>query len=360
MEDMVKSFWSGKRVFITGHTGFKGSWLSLWLEMLGVDLLGYALEAPTTPSLFVAARAASGMRSVHGDILNASALEKTVREFAPEVVFHLASQPLVRRSYADPIGTFATNVLGTANLLESVRHSPSVRSIVVVTSDKCYENREWIWPYRETDRLGGHDPYSASKACAELVADSYRSAFFSRGDASAPAMATVRAGNVIGGGDWAMDRLLPDILRAFATGEELVVRNPKACRPWQHVLEPLHGYLMLAQSLFEKGGQFGGAWNFGPHNDDARPVEWIVRRMAEVWGAEANWAVDPAQHPHEAGYLNLDWTKARTLLGWSPRMNLESAIELTVSWHRHFLAGGDAREKCIEQIAGYMNRRRDS
>lgn len=355
MEGLVTMFWQGRRVFLTGHTGFKGGWLTLWLEKLGANVMGYALPPAYKPNLFEAAGIASKTKSVLGDIRDLSAMRQALAGHAPEIVIHLAAQSLVRLSYQDPTGTYATNVLGTANLLEAVRSCDSVRAVVVVTTDKCYENKEWIWAYRENDALGGHDPYSNSKACAELVVSSYRDSFFhpAKYAGHRVAVATARAGNVIGGGDWSTDRLIPDIVRAFASGEMLKIRNPAAVRPWQHVLEPLRGYLMLAQNLYEHGAGFSGAWNFGPQYADARPVGWIVESMAEAWGPSARWELDRGEHPHEARVLKLDWTKASLELGWQPRLNLAQALEITLGWYKDVLAGKDARGKCEEQIAAY-------
>ena len=355
---MLSTFWRDKRVFLTGHTGFKGSWLSLWLETLGATVMGYALAPPTTPSLFEAAQLASGMRSVHGNICHLADMRSAMTSFQPEIVFHLAAQPLVRLSYQDPLGTYQTNVLGTANLLDCVRACASVRAVIVVTSDKCYENKDWPWGYRETDTLGGHDPYSSSKACAELVVDSYRNSFFpaSRYAEHRVAIASARAGNVIGGGDWAADRLIPDLMRGFAAGHSVSIRNPHATRPWQHVLEPLRGYLMLAESLFEHGTHFSGAWNFGPGYEDVKPVEWIVQTLAQGWGGGATWQVDDGIHPHEASTLKLDWSKAAQTLNWKPALNLTEALQMTLDWYRGFFRGDEVREHCVRQVSEYMDK----
>ena len=352
---MVDTFWRGKRVWLTGHTGFKGSWLSLWLQELGATLAGYALDPPTSPSLFESAQVASQMQSITGDICDFSALRAAITSFQPEIVFHLAAQSLVRRSYRDPLLTYSTNVMGTANVLECVRNCPSARAVVVVTSDKCYENQESSRPYRETDPLGGYDPYSSSKACAELLIAAYRRSFFQEeGDAAhSPAIASARAGNVIGGGDWAEDRLIPDIMRGLSAAKTVLIRNPRATRPWQHVLEPLRGYLVLAQKLFQHGTEFSGPWNFGPNYADAKTVEWIVKRLAEGWGAGARWEIDKGPHPHEAGVLQLDWAKAHKQLGWRPVLSLRQALEMTLGWYRDFYVGCDARKLCLQQIAKY-------
>ena len=347
---MNANFWQGRRVFLTGHTGFKGSWLSLWLQSLGAELRGYALPAPTSPALFHEAHVARGMDSIEGDIRDLAALRDAVTSFRPEVVIHMAAQPLVRYSYVEPVETYQVNVMGTVNLLEAVRATDSVRSVVNVTTDKCYENREWVWGYRETDPMGGFDPYSNSKGCAELVTAAYRQSFLHQGHA---ALASARAGNVIGGGDWALDRLVPDILRAFEKNQPVTLRNPASTRPWQHVLEPVSGYLTLAERLHEEGQAFAEGWNFGPADADARPVEWIVRHLSEGWGDGARWQVDGGQHPHEAQYLKLDCSKARHRLQWTPRWSLDDALDRIVRWHRAWLAGGDVRRQCLDDIAAY-------
>lgn len=358
LEGMVinKDFWNGKRVFITGHTGFKGGWLALWLQSVGAYVSGYSLPVPTLPNLFEVGRVAEGMHSHLGDVRDLPGLLTVLKEEQPEVVFHLAAQPLVRYSYREPAETYATNVMGTVNLLEATRLTPSVRAVVIVTSDKCYENHEWVWGYRETDSLGGHDPYSNSKGCAELVTAAYRSSFFSPSEYSKHrvAVATARAGNVIGGGDWAEDRLVPDIVRAFSGRQPVVIRNPAAVRPWQHVLEPLAGYVALAEKLVTQGPAWGEAWNFGPAESDAKPVQWIVERMCETWGSGAAWEIDPKAHPHEAHYLRLDITKAECRLGWRPRWNLESGLRKTVEWYQAYQNGWDMRAITQAQIDDYM------
>ena len=350
-------FWQGKKVFLTGHTGFKGGWLSLWLQEMGAQLTGYALSPPTDPSLFEIARVGEGMTSHIGDIRDAAQLQAAMQGARPDIVLHLAAQPLVRASYDDPLGTYATNVMGTAHLLEAVRNTPSVRAVVNVTTDKCYENREWIWPYREDDPMGGYDPYSNSKGCAELVTASYRSSFFNPAayDAHGVALASARAGNVIGGGDWAQDRLLPDIIASFAAGNPVVIRNPHAIRPWQHVLEPLSGYLMLAERLFEQGPAYGEGWNFGPRLEDARPVADILTQMVELWGKGVSWELDGKDHPHEASFLKLDVSKAYHKLNWQPKLRLKQALAMTVEWAQQRAAGADMRQVCRDQIASYQN-----
>lgn len=344
-------FWRGKRVFLTGHTGFKGSWMSLWLQQMGAELTGFALAPPTDPALFEQAAVAAGMTSVIGDIRDGDALGAAMAAAEPEIVIHMAAQPLVRASYDDPVGTYATNVMGTVHLLEGVRRARACRAGVIVTTDKCYENREWAWGYREDEAMGGHDPYSNSKGCAELVTSAYRRSFF--GAEGAAAIGSGRAGNVIGGGDWATDRLIPDILRAVAAGEPVLIRNPLAIRPWQHVLEPVAGYLVLAQALWERGDAAATAWNFGPRDDDARPVQWIVERMCALWGDGAGWTHDASVQPHEARYLKLDISRAAEGLRWQPAWRLEEALERIVAWHRAWIAGGDMRAHCVAEIDAY-------
>ena len=347
--------WSGKNVLVTGHTGFKGGWLSHWLQQLEAKVTGFALAPPEGVSLFKDARVAEGMTSVIGNLSNLDLLKQTLAEHRPEVIFHLAAQPLVRASYVDPIGTYTTNVLGTAHLLEAARVTESVRAIVLITTDKCYENQEWEWPYRETDRLGGYDPYSNSKACAELVAAAYRTSFFnpSRYSEHRVAIATVRAGNVIGGGDWSEDRLIPDIIRAFSEGCPVRIRSPRAVRPWQHVLEPIRGYLAIAESLCEHGTKDGEAWNFGPDLSDAQPVAWIVREMAEIWGNGARWEIEDAPQPHEAQLLKLDCSKIQSRLGWKPLLRLKDALTMTTEWYRARLDGTEMHEFTAAQIKEY-------
>jgi CDP-glucose 4,6-dehydratase len=355
---MTPSFWRGKRVFVTGHTGFKGSWLSLWLQQLGAEVTGYALAPPTNPSLFDVAQVAQGMTSVIGDIRDGAMLENAMRQAAPDIVIHMAAQPLVRRSYVDPVETYSTNVMGTVHLLESVRQTPSVRAVVNVTTDKCYENKEWVWGYRENEPMGGFDPYSSSKGCAELVTAAYRNSFFNAAKHAEHqvAIATARAGNVIGGGDWAEDRLIPDILRAIQNGQSVNIRNPHATRPWQHVLEPLSGYLALAEKLYAEGPAFAEAFNFGPAEEDAKPVQWIVEQLTQSWGEGASWHLDGGTHPHEAHYLKLDCSKARATLGWVPRWHLSQALQAIIVWHKaHSALKGsqDMRALCLQQINDY-------
>jgi CDP-glucose 4,6-dehydratase len=352
MPDVNSSFWHGKRVLLTGHTGFKGSWLSLWLLSMGSVLRGISLDAPTTPSLFDIARVADCMDHKVADIRDYDAVRSLIAEFKPEIIFHMAAQPLVRLSYEEPIATYATNVMGTAHVLEAARHAGSVRSIVNVTTDKCYENREWIWGYREDEAMGGYDPYSSSKGCSELVSSAYRKSFL---QASGIGLATARAGNVIGGGDWAVDRLVPDTLKALEQRRPVLIRNPHAVRPWQHVLEPLSGYLLLAESLFDHGPLNAEGWNFGPLDDDARPVQWVVERLCKEWGGDASWALQPGDHPHEAHYLKLDVSKARQRLNWSPRLSLQAALALVNGWHQEWLSGSDMQAISLKQITEYRN-----
>jgi CDP-glucose 4,6-dehydratase len=347
---MSRTFWRGKRVFLTGHTGFKGGWLTLWLADMGAEVHGYALAPPTVPNLFTVANLQDRLvRSTIADIRDAAALAQAMQTAQPDIVLHLAAQPLVRYSYAAPVETYAVNVMGTVNLLEAVRLTPSVKAVVNVTTDKCYENREWVWPYRENEAMGGFDPYSSSKACSELVTAAYRCSFL---DAAGIQLASARAGNVIGGGDWADDRLVPDFLRALDAGRALTIRSPQATRPWQHVLEPLSGYLMLAERLFTGGHGFAEAWNFGPEETDARPVQWIVEYLCgQVPGAV--WQCDAAPQPHEANMLKLDSSKAKAQLGWRPRWDLQTALGMTLAWHQAWKQGLDMAATCVQQAQAY-------
>ena len=346
-----QSFWKGKRVFVTGHTGFKGGWICLWLRQLGVEVIGYSLEPATMPSLFDAADVGEGMQSIIGDIRDYAKLSKAISESKPDVVIHMAAQPLVRYSYAQPAETYEVNVMGMVYLLEGVRATPSVKAVVNVTSDKCYENREWIWGYRENEAMGGSDPYSSSKGCAELVTSAYRQSFF---EPEGIALASARAGNVIGGGDWAADRLIPDFLRAMDAGETLTLRSPQAVRPWQHVLEPLSGYLMLAEQLYSNGASFAEGWNFGPSDDDWRTVSWIIERMAEM-RKDINWQCDETPQLHEANLLKLDSSKARHQLNWQPRWRLQTALQKTLEWHEAWRNSGDMRAVSLAQINDYQS-----
>lgn len=354
LEDLVKS-WQGRRVFLTGHTGFKGSWLALWLSRLRARVRGYALDPCTEPNLFTLASVGAVVEDVRGDVRDYARLEASMMEFAPEVVFHLAAQPIVRRSYADPLGTYATNVMGTVHVLEAVRKTPTVRAVVCVTTDKCYQNQEWVWPYRETDPLGGSDPYASSKACAEIVSAAFRSSFFppERLQEHHVAVATARAGNVIGGGDWSEDRLIPDLVRGFSSGQPVLIRRPNAIRPWQHVLESLQGYMMLAQQLLAQHARFASSYNFGPSDEDTWPVERIASRLAEMWGNGASWVRDSEPTAHESNILRLDASKARLELGWKPRLGIEEALEWTMAWYQAWKRGEDMAQATWKQIAKY-------
>ena len=351
METLVSGVWAGRRVLVTGDTGFKGSWLCLWLHAMGAEVTGFALPPPSAPSLFDAARIADLITHVEGDVRDLAAVQAVVVQSRPEVIFHLAAQPLVRLSYVEPVETYATNVMGTVHVLEAARQVAGVQAIVCVTSDKCYENREWIWPYRENDPMGGHDPYSSSKGAAELVISAWRRSFFAE---DGPLLASVRAGNVIGGGDWAADRLVPDLVRAFEAGAAPLIRAPEAVRPWQHVLEALGGYLMIAERMLAGDKRLADAWNFGPSDEDARPVSWIVDRMRAAWGDNAaDAAPHDGHHPHEAGLLRLDCSKARAMLGWHPALTLDKTLDWIVAWHKAVSDGDDARATTLAQIADY-------
>lgn len=347
------SFWNGKRVYVTGHTGFKGSWLSLWLQEMGAIVKGYSLEPITTPNLFNQAKVAQNMESEIGNITDLNHINESMSRFNPDILIHMAAQPLVRLSYNEPVLTYATNVMGTVNVLESAKKCPNLRAIVSVTTDKCYENKEWPWGYRENEPMGGHDPYSSSKGCAELVTSAYRSSFFNT--INSPNLASARAGNVIGGGDWSDDRLIPDILKAFEKNESVIVRNPLATRPWQHVLEPLSGYLVLAQHLYQNGSDYAEGWNFGPKDEDCKSVSWILDKMVTKWGNGASWDLDKNNNPHEASYLKLDCSKAAQKLNWLPKWNLEYTLETIINWHRHYLSGKNIQEQCLLEITKYQN-----
>lgn len=357
--EVTADFWAGRRVFVTGHTGFKGSWLVMWLRQMGAEVAGLSLAPSTKPNLFDVAEVGAGIDSRIADIRDEDAVRAQLRAAEPEVVFHLAAQPLVRYSYENPVETFQTNVVGTANLLNAVRFTPSVRAVVVVTTDKVYQNNEWDWPYREIDALGGHDPYSSSKAATELVTSSFRSSFFnpdSYGDHGV-AIATARAGNVFGGGDWSADRLIPDIFRAHVADEVPVLRNPSSVRPWQYVLEPIRGYIQLAQALVTEGTKFSEAFNFGPDVSDVRSVGWIADELATLLGVADSWAHDDGSHPHEAQTLRLDISKVSSTLGWKPRCDLHAGLSLTADWHRAFVQGLDMREYSEKEIADYAQAR---
>lgn len=355
---MTPQFWAGKRVFLTGHTGFKGSWLSLWLQTLGANLTGYALNPPTYPSLFEAANVAAGMKSVVGDIRDLDSLLRAMTYAAPDIVIHMAAQPLVRHSFANPVETYSTNVMGSVHLLEAVRHTKSVKAVVNVTSDKCYENNEWVWGYREDEPMGGYDPYSNSKGCAELVTAAYRSSFFNPKNykVHGVALASARAGNVIGGGDWANDRLIPDFMRSIVAGETVVIRSPNAIRPWQHVLEPLSGYLILAEKLFNQGAGFAQAWNFGPMDNDAKTVEWIISQLVRNWAGGASFKIDEnVLNLHEAHFLKLDCSKARMQLGWKPKWDASQTIQRICDWHKAHLNGVDMKSYTLSEIEQYQS-----
>lgn len=356
VEDLVNP-WQGRRVFLTGHTGFKGGWLAHCLARNGALIRGYALDPSGEPNFFRSTSVAAVLDDIRGDIRDLSSLQAAMMDFRPEVVFHLAAQALVRRSYADPLGTYATNVMGTAHVLEAVRKTPTVRAVLCVTSDKCYLNREWVWPYRETEQLGGYDPYSSSKACTEIVTAAYRSSFFppDRFDEHHVGIATARAGNVIGGGDWSGDRLVPDLVRGFQARRPVLIRNSKAIRPWQHVLEPLWGYTLLAEQMLQGRADCATAFNFGPGHDDEWPVERIAAKLAALWGDGASWTSDTGLSVHEAHFLKLDSSKARAELHWRPRFNTETALEWTLDWYRACDMQQDMRRMTEEQIAAYAN-----
>ncbi|QIN62846.1 CDP-glucose 4,6-dehydratase [Caballeronia sp. SBC1] len=350
-----QAFWHGKKVFLTGHTGFKGSWLTLWLQALGARVTGFALAPDTTPNLFTLGRVDDGIESIIGDIRDRALLAEAMKAASPDIVIHMAAQPLVRESYVTPVETYETNVMGTVHVLDAIRQVPGVRSVVVVTTDKCYENREWEWGYRENEAMGGYDPYSSSKGCAELVTSAYRNSFFNPATYAkhGVAMASGRAGNVIGGGDWAADRLIPDIMRAISRGETVNIRNPHAIRPWQHVLEPLSGYLILAERLYTDGPRFADAWNFGPNDSDAQPVQAIVERLTSQWGDGARWSLDGGEHPHEATFLKLDCSKARARLGWRPRWDLNHTLDSIVAWYKAAARNEDVKAVTLAQIDQY-------
>lgn len=349
-------FWNGRKVFVTGHTGFKGSWLCLWLSRMGAEITGYSLKPSTTPSLFGLCNIESLIKkNIFADIRDTIQLNAAMKDAQPEVVIHMAAQPLVRESYKNPFETYEVNVMGTVNLMEAIRNCKSVVAVVNVTTDKCYENKEWHWGYRENEPLGGHDPYSSSKACSELVTSAYRSSFLnSQIDGRIIAVASARAGNVIGGGDWAADRLIPDIVRSIMDDQKIIIRNPISIRPWQHVLEPLSGYLLLAEKLYQKGEKYASAWNFGPSDEDAKPVEWIVQEMCQKWPG-SSYEVDNASHPHEAQYLKLDCSKAKAELNWQPRWNLEHTLEKIMEWTRCYSNGESMVEITLGQIEEYTN-----
>lgn len=343
-------FWEGKRVFLTGHTGFKGSWLSIWLNSMGAIVKGYSLKPKDNLNLFTIARINDLVESDINDIRDFAELSASILSFSPDIVFHMAAQPIVRASYENPLETFETNVMGTANLLEAIRNCPSVKAVVNITTDKCYENKEWVWGYKETDPMGGRDPYSSSKGCSELVTSSFRESFFIDANIG---IASARAGNVIGGGDWAEDRLIPDILRAFEASKPVIIRHPNATRPWQHVLEPLSGYLMLAEQLFKNPIQFSQAWNFGPYDSDVRPVHWILDQMTCLWPG-SSWILDNNDNPHEAKLLKLDISKATSFLSWMPTWSLEVTLQKIIAWNKKFLAGADMMAESSKEINNFI------
>jgi CDP-glucose 4,6-dehydratase len=363
MENMVMSivsvnpeFWKNKSVFLTGHTGFKGGWLALWLSSMGAKVTGYALTPNTAPNLFDVLSLQTVLNKSHiANICDLEDLQIALSTCKPEIVIHMAAQPLVRYSYANPVETYMTNVMGTVNVLEATRKTDSVKATVVVTTDKCYENKEWVWGYRENEPMGGFDPYSSSKGCAELVTSAYRQSYFSDPSGTKNSVASARAGNVIGGGDWSEDRLIPDAVKAFEVGQTLMIRNPLATRPWQHVLEPLSGYLILAQSLYQDGEAFSSAWNFGPKDQDNRSVKEVITTLCKQWGPDARWQQDVSAQPHEAGLLKLDCSKAAKQLGWEPKWGLETAIEKIIYWHKAYLAKENMQEVSLAQIDHYMS-----
>ena len=354
---MDAAFWKNKKVLVTGHTGFKGSWLSLWLQNSGASVIGYSLEPPSTPNMFEVAGIASEMTSLHGDIRDLENFKATVNKHQPEIIIHMAAQPLVRYSYKHPVETYSTNVMGTVNVLEAARQPGSVKVVLIITSDKCYENRETMTGYSESDPMGGYDPYSSSKGCAELVTAAYRNSYFNTDDYASHgvAIASTRAGNVIGGGDWGADRLIPDIMRSSLANQSVTIRYPDAVRPWQHVLEPLNGYMQLAEQLWNNGPQFSGGWNFGPDDTDCKPVRWILETLDKQWETGISWSTDTADNPHEAGYLSLNCNKSRQQLGWAPKLDLEKALKLLVDWYQGYAHKKNMRELSIEQIRYFEN-----
>ncbi|MFV0378021.1 MAG: CDP-glucose 4,6-dehydratase [Mangrovibacterium sp.] len=356
--NLFGDFYKNRKVFVTGHTGFKGSWICLLLSELGADVYGYALEPSTKPSLFEEARIGDLMTSYIGDVRDLDRLTQVLAQVQPEIVIHMAAQPLVRDSYKVPVETYSINVMGTVHLLEACRYTESVKAIVNVTTDKCYENKEWHWGYRENEPMGGYDPYSNSKGCSELVTSAYRNSYFNPNNyhIHGVAVASARAGNVIGGGDWANDRLIPDFVRSISKGEKLNIRSPYAIRPWQHVLEPLCGYLTLAAKLATDGPRYASAWNFGSDDDDTRNVEWVTKTICELWSREAAYSIDNKPQPHEANYLKLDCSKAKAELNWFPKWTIQRALESIVSWHKAFLNGDDVRGLCVSQIKHYFER----
>ncbi len=346
-------FWKGKRVFLTGHSGFKGSWMSLWLSSMGATVKGFSLKPDTDPSLFYVARVSEVLECDFGDIRNLELVSRSMQEFNPDILIHMAAQPLVRLSYSQPVETYSTNVMGTVNVLEAARKCPNLKAIVSVTTDKVYENQEWVWGYRENEPMGGYDPYSSSKGCAELVTAAYRRSFFS--ETGFVSLASARAGNVIGGGDWSADRLIPDAIKAFEKGDSVVIRNPLATRPWQHVLEPISGYLILAEQLYLEGEKYAQAWNFGPEDTDCKSVQWILDELVSQWGDEASWKLDKNPHPHEARFLKLDCSKAKVGLNWYPKWEIGDVLQKIVNWQHQFRSGADMQAFCLNEIKTYSN-----
>lgn len=351
---MDNSFWKNKKVFITGHTGFKGSWLTILLHHLGAEIYGYALDPPTEPSLFKLCALDEIIHATIGDIRDLPKLTMSLQHSEPDVVIHMAAQPIVRLSYQNPVETYGVNVMGTVNIMEATRHVPSVKALLNVTTDKCYENKEWHWGYREDDQLGGYDPYSSSKACSELVTAAYLRSFFQESERKGTAIATARAGNVIGGGDWAQDRLIPDFIRSIQQNKKIIIRSPHSIRPWQHVLEPLSGYLSLTEQLVTNGESFNGAWNFGPGDKDAKSVEWIVMKLCSLWGNDASYEVTPHPQSHEATYLKLDISKSVALLNWHPKWSLDKAISTIIDFTKSWQNKEDLRQVCVRQIEEYF------
>lgn len=350
-------FWNGKRVFVTGHTGFKGGWAALWLHKLGAIVKGYALAPNTAVSLYDVAKISAIAESQLGDVRDLDSLRRSIFDFSPEIVIHMAAQPLVRASYIDPVGTYQTNVMGTVNLFEAVRASKSVKAVVNVTTDKCYQNNEWDWGYRENEPMGGYDPYSNSKGCSELVTSAYRQSFFNGN--SGVSLASARAGNVIGGGDWSDDRLIPDALKAFDSGNPVIIRNPLATRPWQHVLEPISGYLELAEKLYLSEDNFAEGWNFGPNDEDCKPVGEVMDYLVDQWPSSVCWELDQSVQPHEAQLLKLDISKAKARLNWHPRWGLEKTLQSILNWHHSWLDDEDMKTVTLSQIKDYETQLRD-
>ena len=354
---MDPQFWKDKKILVTGHTGFKGSWLSVWLKELGANVIGYSLAPPTNPSLFELANVAEGMCSITGDVRDIEHLKSVSQKYSPEILIHMAAQSLVVESHKDPYGTYTTNVLGTLNILEAIRHSDSIKVVIIITSDKCYKNNEWVWGYREDDSLGGIDPYSNSKACAELITSAYRDSYFRKTNTSSKnvAVATVRAGNVIGGGDWAENRLIPDVMQSLASNNRVTIRNPNSTRPWQFVMEPLDGYLTLAEQLWTHGAEYAEGWNFGPNENDAQTVFQIVKKLGQLWGTHVAWEELHQPYPQEANYLKLDCSKARYKLKWAPKLDLDTTLKWVVEWYKSYNNAEDMEKLTKSQVVAYQN-----